>query len=108
LSTAAGARNQALPNTRHTPASREAEVDQDRGGSVGLLADLDQTHFAEAVDLLHVVAARHNVDVAHAVAGAVEAEAAEAVMAPATLAPCRRGGRSERGGAERGDAGKRE
>src|SRR5436309_1686808 len=96
---------------RHTPASREAGVDQDRGGSVGLSADLDEARVAETVVLLHVVAGRHNVDVAHAVARAeAPAAVAPAVMAkaPTVEAPRRSGGRSECGGAECCDAGERE
>src|SRR4051812_2533491 len=80
-------------------------------GSVGLSADLDETRVAEAVVLLHVVAARHDVDVAHSVARAeAPAAVAPAVMAkaPTVEAPRRSGGRSERGGAECCDAGERE
>src|SRR5215217_2329737 len=103
----------ALPTAAsvNTPASCEAGVDKVAAGSVRLLADLDQAQLAETVDPFHVVAARHHVDVADAIAGAVEAvTVAPAVMAPAaTLEAKRRSGRrSERGSAERGDSGERE
>src|SRR3954470_13012833 len=102
---------QAQAFKRYTPAFCQAGVDQDRGGSVGLSAALEEARVAETVVLLHVVAGRHNVDVAHGVARAeAPAAVAPAVMAkaPTVETPRRSGGRSECGGAECCDAGERE